>query len=72
MRRLVYDFVVCMHQNQGFARRSMFDSGLVATVLPARGDSDLMFCLQSYQELKIDRSLVYLSCLQDRVNTQVI
>ena len=29
------------------------------TVLPAKSDSDLMFCLQSYQELIIDRSLVY-------------
>ena len=29
------------------------------TVLPARNDSHLMFCLQSYQGLRIDRSLVY-------------
>ena len=29
------------------------------TVLPAKSDSDIMFCLQSYQELRIDRSLVY-------------
>ena len=32
------------------------------TVLPAKGDSDVMFCLQclrSYQGLIIDRSLVY-------------
>ena len=29
------------------------------TVMPAKGDSDFMFCLQSYQELIIDRSLVY-------------
>ena len=28
------------------------------TVLPAKTDSDVMFCLQSYQGLKIDRSLV--------------
>ena len=29
------------------------------TVLPAKSDSDVMFCLQSYQELIIDKSLVY-------------
>ena len=28
-------------------------------VLPAKSDSDVMFCLQSYQGLRIDRSLVY-------------
>ena len=37
-----------------------------ATVLPARSDSDVMSCLQSYQGLIINRSLV------DRINTQVI
>ena len=29
------------------------------TVLPAKSDSDFMFCLQSYQGLIIDTSLVY-------------
>ena len=29
------------------------------TVLPAKSDSDDMFCLQSYQGLVIDKSLVY-------------
>ena len=29
------------------------------TVLPAKSDSDVMFCLQSYQWLRIKRSLVY-------------
>ena len=29
------------------------------TVLPAKSDSDFMFCLQSYQGLIIDISLVY-------------
>ena len=29
------------------------------TILPAKGDSDVIFCLQSYQWLRIDRSLVY-------------
>ena len=31
----------------------------IVTVLPAKSDSDVMFCLQSYQGLIIDRSLVY-------------
>ena len=30
-----------------------------ATLLPAKSDSEVMFCSQSYQGLKIDRSLVY-------------
>ena len=29
------------------------------TVLPAKSDSDVLFCLQSYQDIRIDRSLVY-------------
>ena len=29
------------------------------TVVPAKSDSDVMFCLQSYNGLSIDRSLVY-------------
>ena len=29
------------------------------TVLPARSDSDVMFCLQRYKGLRIDKSLVY-------------
>ena len=29
------------------------------TVLPAMSESDVMFCLQSYQGLIIDRSLMY-------------
>ena len=32
---------------------------LKATVVPAKSDSDVMFCLQSYQGRRIDRSLVY-------------
>ena len=31
----------------------------ITTVLPARSDSDFVFCLHSYQGLIIDRSLVY-------------
>ena len=30
-----------------------------STVLPAKSDSDVMFCLQGYQGLRIDRSPVY-------------
>ena len=30
-----------------------------STILPAKSDSDVRFCLQSYQGLIIDRSLVY-------------
>ena len=41
-------------------------------VVPAKSDSDVMFCLQSYQGLIIDKSPVYLSYPQDRINTQVI
>ena len=32
---------------------------LVVTVLPAKSDSDVMFCLHSYQGRRIDKSLVY-------------
>ena len=31
----------------------------VGTVLPAKSESDVMVCFQSYQGLRIDRSLVY-------------
>ena len=31
----------------------------VSTVVPTKSDSETMFCLQSYQGLRIDRSLVY-------------
>ena len=30
---------------------------IICTVLPAKSDSDVMFCLPSYQGLRIDRSL---------------
>ena len=29
------------------------------TVVPTKSDSDVMFCLHSYQGLRIDMSLVY-------------
>ena len=44
----------------------------IPTVLPAESDSDAMFCLLIYQRLIIDRSLVYKSYPQDRINTQVV
>ena len=31
----------------------------IITVLPVKSDSDIMFCLQSYQGFMIDRSFVY-------------
>ena len=31
----------------------------VCTILPAKSDSDVMFCLQCYQGLRIDRSLLF-------------
>ena len=44
----------------------------VSTVLPAKSDIDVMFYLQRHQGLIIDRSLVYSSYPQDRINIQVI
>ena len=40
------------------------------TVLPAKSDSDATFRLQSYQDLIIDRTLLYKSYPVDRINTQ--
>ena len=45
---------------------------IMLTVLPAKSDSEVGFCLQSYQGLRIDRLLVYQSYPQDRIDTQVI
>ena len=42
------------------------------TVVLAKSDSGFIFCLQSYQVLRIDRSLVYQSYPQNMINTQVI
>ena len=42
------------------------------TVLPAKSDSDVLFCLHSCRGLIINRSLLYLSYQQDRINTKVI
>ena len=32
---------------------------VIPTVLAAKSDSDIMFCLQRYQGLRIDRSLMF-------------
>ena len=37
----------------------LFSVYIAGTVVPAKSDSDVMFCLQSYQGLIIDRSLLY-------------
>ena len=42
-----------------FAFANSVMQGAVGTVLPAKRYSDFMFCLQSYQGLIIDSSLVY-------------
>ena len=42
------------------------------TVLPAKSESDVMFGLQSYQGLEIDRSLVFKSYPQDSINNLCI
>ena len=39
------------------------------SVLLPKSDSDVMFCLQSFQGLIIDRSIAYESYPQDRINT---
>ena len=38
------------------------------TVLPAKSDSDVVFCLQSYQGLMIDKARVYSSYPQDTIS----
>ena len=43
-----------------------------STVMPAKSDSDVMFCLHINRGLRIDGSLVFSSNPQDRINTQVI
>ena len=54
----------CRTQEQTVRRSTrmmlqLFVIKMVSTVLPAKSDSDVMFCLQSYQGLRIDRSRVY-------------
>ena len=68
----------CIHKHysvaawKDFAAENKSILGVSTTVLPAKSGSDIMFCLQSYQGLIIDRSLLYEFYPQDRVNTQVI
>ena len=40
-------------------KMKVFAVDALYTVLPAKSDSDVMFCFQSYQGLIIDESLVY-------------
>ena len=42
------------------------------TVVAAKSDSDVLFCLQSYQRLIINKSLVYKFYPHDRIITQEI
>ena len=59
--------------SDGTEAGAIVSSLVIFTVLPAKSDSDVMFCFQSYQGLIIDRSLSYESYPQeDRINTQVI
>ena len=46
-------------KNQNDIKINVITGNDIGTVLPAKSDSDVMFCLQSYQGLRIDRSLVY-------------
>ena len=53
----------CRMQEQTVRRstrmmRQLFVIKMVSTVLPVKSDSNVMFCLQIYQGLKIDRSFV--------------
>ena len=55
---------VCFFQNEVMMMKVEIRSGdhlfiSTATVLPAKSDSGIMFCLLSYQGCIIDRSLVY-------------
>ena len=55
---------ICFFQNEVMMMKVEIRSGdhlfiSTATVLPAKSDSGVMFCLQSYQGFIIDRSLVY-------------
>ena len=49
------------HWWKSHALAQMFNEVLIirCTVLPTKSDSDVMFWLQSYQGLRVDRSLVY-------------
>ena len=66
LRQIVKPMVRCL------APYSHASFSLAITVLPAKSDSDVMFCLQSFHGLIIDRSLVYKSYPHDRIYTHVI
>ena len=70
MHYMVYTFFCCYSSACRSPPAPM--SVMSRTVLPAKSDSDVMFCLQSYYGFIIDISLVYQSYSQDRINTQVI
>ena len=48
-----------MQKNSNYLKIENHHQADKTAVLPAKNDSDFMFCLQSYHELRIDRSLVY-------------
>ena len=53
-------FIFLLFRSFGkYLNKEDFNNKSPATVLPAKSDSDVMFCLQSYQGLIIDKSLVY-------------
>ena len=50
-----------IEKTNGLQRSNLVIANLLnAIVLPAKSESDFMFCLQSYQVLTIDRSLVFI------------
>ena len=67
---LVYQFKIIVGK-PSFHDQFKLSSNIIKivgyTVLSANSDSNVIFCLQSYEGLMIDRSLV-----QDRINIQMI
>ena len=53
------NFVFCTEGKVNDDNGSRLVCKMACTVLPAKSDSVAMFCLQSYQGLIIDRTLVY-------------
>ena len=53
------DITLSVQLSIGRVVSAHFCMAFVVTVLPAKSDSGVMFCLQSYQGLRIDRSCVY-------------
>ena len=64
-------FICCRYEPFGLVDEDSYDGYLtckhtdtfigknLSTVVPTKSDSDLMFCLQSNQGPRMDRSLVY-------------